>query len=199
MSFLGTSRTVALLSLTALAGGCYSLYSPSKTPQAFSRPAMTVQLESEMPPHFDSHVRCALARLDAVRALPSFDETVLGDDYGFTGQPEALSTSQKVLECARRPLNLGWSARHCPWVSVWPFKREVGSTHESEGVWRMKTYDCEITTMDTAALAGHFLHEHMHTCGYVDPAGNADGKVVTYRINEIVEALAKQTPVCPGL
>ncbi|MCY1074045.1 hypothetical protein [Archangium lansingense] len=132
--------------------------------------------------------------------LPTFDEKILNGGYEFTGQPSELSTPQSVLECARRPLNLEWTARHCPWVPIWPFKREVGSTYYSaEGVWKMKTYDCEITAQDTGKLAGHFLHEHMHTCGYVDGEGNKDGKVVTYRINKIIEELTKQTPVCPGL
>lgn len=192
-------RAPLLASLGVLLSGCYTLYSPSPHPQEFSRQAMSVNLASEMPPYFDSHVRCALSRLDAVRALPTFDESVLNGGYDFKGQPTALSKPESVLECARRPLKLEWRARHCPWVPVWPFKREVGSTIQDNDVWKMKTYDCELTTQDTAQLAGHFLHEHMHTCGYVDGDGNAGGKVVTYRINEIVEALAKQTSVCPGL
>lgn len=193
-----------LLSSTA----CYHLYPESRTHGSFTRQdgaegqrRIDIQFMSSMPSHFDSHARCSLARLDAVRALPEFSDTILRASYDFSGQPEQLKSTEKVLECVKRPLTYEWRARHCPWIHTWPFKIEVGSTSEDEQkhVWKTRTYDCEITGQDTAELAGHFLHEHMHTCGYVDGGGNKGGQVPTYVINDLVEAMAKNTEVCPGL
>ena len=191
---------LTLLWAISVATGCYHHYPARQSVESFKTADQKAEIQflTEAPAGAYDKARRALELLEQVRNQPDFNNSLQSLDYDFSNEKQALRSVAEVVRCAQEPILVPWKVRYAPWLRFWPFKKEVGRTvWIGDDSFYVQTYDSDIANGTEAALAGHFLHEHMHTCGFED-GGGFNERRVTYQMNYLVEhALGAREKDCP--
>ncbi|MFP2926390.1 hypothetical protein ACLESO_14460 [Pyxidicoccus sp. 3LG] len=192
---LARRTPVLLLSCSFLMAGCAGLHPLAGKTRTTQSESVEVRFLSEPSAEMEKKAVCAAKLIDQVRAQPGFAARLRNVAYVWNDAEASARSTDAVVKCASAPIVIPWRLRNCPWLSFWPFMREVGANVRVDDDFFIRTYDCTAESFTVDRLAAHFVHEHMHNCGYTDSGGDGEG-IVTYEVQRIVEELAGTGAEC---